>query len=266
MRVCIHGALGRMGRRLLAFAHADADLTVSAAVEFDGHPLVGRPVGPPAGVSDLDVELSTDLAAAMAQSDVAISFALPEPSVACAEVAAVAGVPCVVGTTGFSADQDARLGTIAGTVALVQAANFAIGVNVLFKIAEEVAARLGDEFDMEIVEMHHNQKVDAPSGTALRLAEGMARGGNRQLDTVARYGRQGHVGKRPPGEIGIMALRGGDVVGEHTAIFAGTGERIELTHRAQSRDLFATGALRAAKWIAAQAPGRYDMFDVLALR
>ena len=266
MRVCIHGALGRMGRRLLSLAAADPDLDVTGALEYADHPLMGQPVGAAVGVAELQVPLTHDVAAAVGSADVVISFALPEASMACLEAAAAAGAACVVGTTGFTAEQDAALDVAAAQCVLVHAPNFSVGVNVLFKVAEDLAERLGADFDMEVIEMHHNQKVDAPSGTALRIAEGLARGAGRDLKRAGVYGRQGDVGKRTREEIGIHALRGGDVVGEHTVVFAGAGERLELTHRAQNRDLFVTGALRAAKWTAGQSAGRYDMFDVLALR
>ncbi len=266
MRVCIHGALGRMGQRLLALAYADPDLAVTAAVEFERHPLHGKLIGPAVGVPGLDVDLTSDVGAALTQADVAITFAVPDASAACVDAAAAAGVPCIVGTTGFTADHEARLNAAAERIALVHAPNFSVGITVLAKIAEDVAGRIGADFDIEVVETHHNQKVDAPSGTALRLAEGLARGADLDLEQAGVFGRHGQVGKRRRGEIGVMSLRGGDVVGDHTVIFAGTGERLELTHRAQSRDLFATGALRAAKWAADQPAGRYDMFDVLQLR
>lgn len=255
-----------MGRRLLALAHADPELTVTGAVEAAGHPALGASAGAVLGEPSLEVPITDDVAAALAKADAVISFALPEATLACVAAAADAGVACVVGTTGLGKEQDAELSAAAGRIALVQAANFSLGVNLLWKVAEEVAARVGLEFDMEVVEMHHNQKVDAPSGTALRLAEGMARGAGRTLDEAGVYGRHGHVGKRTKTEIGVLALRGGDVVGEHTAIFAGVGERLELTHRATSRDNFAKGALVAARWTRGRTPGRYDMFDVLGLR
>lgn len=266
MRLCIHGALGRMGQRVASLAHADPAITLTGAIEHEAHALLGTPLGAAIGLPDVTLPVTADLAAAAGEADAIVSFALPEASAACVRAASEAGVSCIVGTTGFTAAQDAALAAAADRIALVHAPNFSVGVNVLWKVAEDLAARLGDAFDMEVVELHHNQKVDAPSGTALRLAEGLARGAGRDLARAAVYGRHGQVGARPPGEIGVMTLRGGDVIGEHTVIFAGTGERLEVTHRAQNRDLFAVGALRAAKWAHGQPPGRYDMFDVLGLR
>ena len=258
--------MGRMGQRLLALAHADPDFEVTGALEYAGHPSEGAALAALVGLPGLDVPLSSDPDAAVAAADAVVSFALPDPTLACVRAAAEAGVPCIIGTTGFTTEQDAALTPAADRIALVQAPNFSLGVNVLLKVAEDVAARIGAEFDMEVVELHHNQKVDAPSGTALWLAEGLARGVGRDLSRVVVYGREGQVGARSAEEIGILSLRGGDIVGEHTVVFAGVGERLELTHRAQSRDNFARGALVAAKWVGAQVAGRYDMFDVLGLR
>jgi 4-hydroxy-tetrahydrodipicolinate reductase len=258
VRVAIAGAGGRMGHTLLALAAGRPGLAVAAAFEAPGHPALGREVG---GVGGLRV--GADAASAIGSADVLIEFTLPEPSVEHVRIAADRGCAVVLGTTGFDAAQQAEITRAAERIPLLQASNMSVGVTVLTQVVEEVARRFGPAFDIEIVETHHRKKKDAPSGTALTLAGAAARGRGADLERWATYGRHGFVGERPDEEIGVMALRGGDVVGDHTVYFYGTGERLELTHRAQSRDAFAAGAVRAAEWISGRAPGLYSIRDVL---
>jgi 4-hydroxy-tetrahydrodipicolinate reductase len=262
LRVAVHGAAGRMGRALVELI-AQADLKLAAAIDAPGSPQLGRDAGELAGIGALGVEI-TDQLDAIAKADVVIDFSLP---------AALAGVlaaverhqkPLVLATTGLSPEQWAAVDGLAKRVPLVAAPNYSTGVAVLYHLAER-AAKLLPDFDLEIVEMHHRRKVDAPSGTALGLAEAAARGRDWNAREQSVYGRQGHPGARPDREIGVMTLRGGDVIGDHTLIMAGDGERLELAHKATSRVLFARGALRAARWLAGKAPGRYGMPDVLGL-
>lgn len=262
-RVAIAGAGGRMGRMLLNLASAHPDLTVTAAFEVAGHPVIGEDVGTLTGSGATGVAVTDDAAAALGASDVVIEFTLPEPSLEHLRLAAEHQCAVVLGTTGFSAEQQSEIDALTQKIALLQASNMSVGVTVLTQVVEDVARRLGAAFDIELVETHHRRKKDAPSGTALTLAQAAARGRGADLDTWATHGRSGIVGERPDEEIGIMALRGGDVVGDHTVYFYGTGERLELTHRAQSREAFASGAVRAAAWIAGKAPGAYSIRDVL---
>ncbi|MCY3020490.1 MAG: 4-hydroxy-tetrahydrodipicolinate reductase [Planctomycetota bacterium] len=267
INVCITGAAGRMGQRLIALCAEDPELRLACAVESPGHAAVGKDAGQIAGLGrELNVPV-TERIPAGGGLGVIVDFTLHAAAAQHAETAAALGVPIVIGTTGLTDDEKRRVAEAARRVPVLHAPNFSVGVNVLFKTAEMVARTLGEAYNVEIVEAHHNQKVDAPSGTALGLAEAIARGLNRNLKDVAVYGRHGLVGKRPPKEIGIHALRMGDVVGEHTAYFAIGGERVELTHKASSRDTFARGALRAAKWLVRsnKGPGMYTMAQVLGL-
>ena len=256
-----------MGTRLIALAAEDAELEIVGAIERQEHPAQGSDAGEVAGAGRLDVPISHDLAAALGNADVAVAFVNDPPvSVEQARLCAAARKPLVVGTTGMALEQDAEFAHQAAPIAVVKASNFSVGITVLLRLVEQASSLLGPTFDCEIVEAHHTRKKDAPSGTALSLAEAAARGRGWELSAVARHGREGLVGERPREEIGIHAVRAGDIVGHHTVLFGGTGEALELAHRAHSRDTFAAGALRAAKWVANQAPGLYDMRDVLGLR
>jgi 4-hydroxy-tetrahydrodipicolinate reductase len=266
-RVAIAGASGRMGQALIEAVLAAPGLALAAALDVARSPLEGRDAGERFGrVSGVTVR--SDIAAALAGADVLIDFTRPQGTMAHLEACARAGVAAVVGTTGLDDAQKARMAEIARRVPVVFAANMSVGVNVLLELVELAAARLGPAFDIEIVEMHHRHKVDAPSGTALALGEAAAHGAGVSLRDSAVMSREGHTGERRAGAIGFATLRGGDVVGEHTVVFAGAGERIELTHRATSRQNFASGALRAARFAAARrsegASGLYDMRAVLA--
>ena len=241
-----------MGRSLIEAVLADPGLVLAAAFDVPGSPAIGQRAG--------NLEISSDPASA-AGADVLIDFTRPEGTLAhLAHAKAM-----VIGTTGFSGPQRKTIEKAAGGLPIVMAANFAVGVNAAYKLAETAAAILGEGYDVEIIEAHHRHKVDAPSGTALQLGEVVARALSRKLAEVARHGRQGETGERPPRQIGFHAIRGGDIVGEHTVIFAGAGERVEVTVRSQSRMTYAAGALRAAKFLKGKPAGLYGMADVLGL-
>lgn len=264
-RVVIFGTAGRMGRMLVALAKQEPAFEIAAAVEAPGHPALGSDAGEISGCGTLGIPVTAAYEDLLGPDVVGIDFTRPEATLEHMRVAARAGAAMVVGTTGFAEAQEEELDRLARTIRSVVAPNMSIGVNVLLGLVRRAATALGGTFDPEIVEMHHRKKVDAPSGTALALAREIAGALGRDLGRHARYGRHGIVGERTGDEIGILALRGGDVVGDHTVIFAGAAERLELTHRAQSREAFARGALRAAAWVRDRAPGRYGMADVLGL-
>lgn len=257
MKVAIAGAGGRMGQALIEAVLADGELQLAAALEAAGSPAIGRP----AGALVIGAEL-----AALAAADVLIDFTRPEGTMAHLDACVAQGKAMVIGTTGFNEAHKARIAQGARRLPIVLSPNFAIGVNVVFRLAQTAARALGDAYDVEIVEAHHRHKVDAPSGTALKLGELVAAALGRQLPDVATHGREGEPGARPPKQIGFHAIRGGDIVGEHTVIFAGAGERVEVSVRSQSRMTYAAGALRAAKWLRGRGPGLYDMSDVLGLK
>ena len=256
-----------MGQRLIALCLEDPELKLTYALEHSGHPWIAKDLGTVSGLGrSLDVPVARSVCPNCGV-EVIIDFTIHSAATEHAEEAAELGLPIVIGTTGTNEREKERILNASKRIPIIHAPNFSVGVNVLFKAAEMVAGILGDGYDVEIVEAHHNQKLDAPSGTALGLAQAIARGLKRDLSQVAVYGRQGMTGKRPPKEIGIHALRMGDVVGDHTAHFAIGGERLELTHKASSRDTFARGALRAAKWLVQnkKGPGMYSMAQVLGL-
>jgi 4-hydroxy-tetrahydrodipicolinate reductase len=253
VKVAIAGAGGRMGRALIEALLADRELTLAAAFDVPGSAAVGSQIG--------GVTVAPDAVAAIRAADVLVDFTRPEGTLAhLAHAKAI-----VIGTTGFSDSQMKSIEEAAKRVPIVMAANFAVGVNAAYKLAETAARILGDGYDVEIIEAHHRHKVDAPSGTALKLGQVVAKALNRKLSGVARHGRQGETGERPAREIGFHAIRGGDIVGEHTVMFAGQGERLEVTVRSQSRATYAAGALRAARFLKGRAPGLYDMADVLGV-
>ena len=265
MRIAVAGSAGRMGRTLLEAVLRDPELELTAAFEQAGNAALGREAGELAGLP-CAVKLRADYAPALADADVLVDFTRPEGTLAHLEACVRLKKSMVIGTTGFGDAQRARIAAAARSIALVMAPNMAVGVNVTFKLAETAARILGDAYDVEIVEAHHRHKVDAPSGTALRLGEVVARALGRDLTACAVHGRHGDTGERDPKAIGFHAIRGGDIVGEHTVIFAGAGERVEITVRSLSRMTYALGALRAAKFLRDRQPGLYDMFDVLALK
>jgi 4-hydroxy-tetrahydrodipicolinate reductase len=255
-----------MGGRIIAMLHEADDFTLIGAVERPGNPRIGHDAGEVAGIGKIGIPLVGDLGTVMGEGQVVIDFTAPEATMAHVGIAACARVPVVVGTTGLGAADLERIKELSSTAPCVVSPNMSVGVNVLLKVLAEVASTLGEEYDVEIVETHHRFKQDAPSGTALKMAQVIAKTLDRELDATGIYGRKGLVGARSKEEIAIHALRAGDVIGDHTVIFGGMGERIEVTHRAHSRDNFARGALRAARWIIGRPPGLYDMQDVLGLK
>jgi len=265
MKIGIVGCAGRMGCMLVREVTQTEGCVLTGALERPGHEALGRDVGELSGVGPLGVAVSDDAVSVFAACEAVIDFTRPEATIAHAELAAQARAVHVIGTTGLSPDQEAALRRAAHHTALVWAPNMSLGVNLLLALAEQVAAALDESFDIEILEMHHRAKVDAPSGTALALGQAAARGRAVALDAVAVRARDGHTGPRPEGAIGFATLRGGDVVGDHMVIFAGEGERLELSHKAGSRRIFARGAVRAARWARCRAPGLYSMRDVLGL-
>lgn len=268
LRIVVTGAAGRMGRALVR-AVSDADgLVLSGATALVGDECVGLDAGLQAGTTEARVTIHDSLEKALdsrPRPDVVIDFTHPDASLEHARICAERGVALVVGSTGFSAGSKAEMAGRAQRIPIVMAPNMAVGVNVLFRMAGEVAKVLGDDYDVEIVETHHRLKKDAPSGTALRLCESVADALGLDPETDVITERNGFIGERPHRKIGMQTLRGGDVVGDHTVFFFGNGERVELTHRASSRSNFADGAVRASRWIVNQEPGLYDMLDVLGL-
>ncbi len=265
MRIGIAGAAGRMGRMLIGEVLATPGAVLAGGIDRADHPAIGADLGVLAGAPACDLPLGSDPSALFAAADAVIDFSTPAGVLAHAPLAKATTTALVVGVTGLTAEHHAALAVASGTVAVVQAANMSVGVNLLLGLTRKVAATLAADYDIEIVEMHHRHKVDAPSGTALALGEAAADGRCVALADVAVRVRDGHTGVRPAGAIGFATLRGGDVVGEHAVIFAAEGERLELAHKASSRAVFARGAVRAAMWTAGRSPGVYGMADVLGL-
>ncbi|EDP62136.1 Dihydrodipicolinate reductase [alpha proteobacterium BAL199] len=264
-RIGVFGANGRMGRMIVkAVAEADG-VTLAAASVRAGSADLGTDAGVLAGLSPIGLS-TTDRLDAVLATDVVIDFTLPDATLVHAAAAADAGTPFVTGTTGLSGEQEKTLETLSARIPLVYAPNMSVGVNLLLALVERVAAALGEPWDIEIMEMHHNRKVDAPSGTAIGLGRAAAKGRGRSFEDVAVLSREGHTGPRVPGQIGFATMRGGDVIGEHTVVFAGPAERIEIGHRAGGRHIFANGAVTAARWAAGREPGFYTMLDVLGLQ
>ena len=259
MKIAVAGAGGRMGRTLVELILGSGDLALSGALEAAGHPALGRDAGS-------GVRITADAAAALKSAGCVIDFTTPQATLAHLEACVGAKVPMVIGTTGLSGPERKRVAAAAERIAIVLAPNMAVGVNVLFKLAETAAKALGDAYDVEIIEAHHRHKVDAPSGTAIRIGEIVATALGRDLPSSAAHGRRGNTGERETKTIGFHAVRGGDIVGEHTVMFAGEGERVELVVRSTSRATYALGALRACRFLEGRGPGLYDMQDVLGLR
>jgi len=267
IKVGICGVAGRMGQRISHLALEADGLDVGGGVEYVGNPVVGKDIGEVIGVPALGVQVVDNVEDMVGNVDVVVAFtAPPEPTVVAAEAAGRAGVPMVIGTTGLSAEQVETMTESLKDVACVFARNFSVGITALTSLVEEAARILGGDYDPEIIEAHHRLKTDAPSGTAYILAEAVARGLDRNLEEVGVYGRYGDTGARTQEEIGVHALRAGDIVGEHTVMFGGIGETIQIVHRAQSRDTFAGGVIRSIPFAALADPGMYDMRDVLGLR
>ncbi|MCL1960347.1 MAG: 4-hydroxy-tetrahydrodipicolinate reductase [Desulfovibrionaceae bacterium] len=264
-RVAVAGATGRMGQMLIDAVRAAGDCQLAGALDQAGSPALGRDAGAFGGQAT-GVLVTSDLDAGLGNAQALIDFTRPEATVAHLAACRRLGVALVIGTTGFSEAQKAEIAAAARDIAIVMAPNMSVGVNVTFKLLEMAARALATGYDIEIVEAHHRHKVDAPSGTALKMGEVIASALGRDLKDCAVYERHGHTGERDPSTIGFATIRGGDIVGDHTALFAGTGERIEISHRSSSRAGYAQGSLRAVRFLAGKPPGLYDMFDVLNLR
>lgn len=266
IRIGINGAAGRMGKALVEASSGDPEVTLVVAAERPGSPSIGSDAGALAGIGTIGVPIVAGFDRAVGEVDVVIDFSQPAASIDCLSLCRSRGQRMVIGTTGFDPPQRQLIEEAAAEVAILCAPNMSVGVNLLFKLSEIAARALGDAADVEIIEAHHRHKLDAPSGTALRLGEVIAAALGRDLAQCAVYGRQGHTGERDRQTIGFETIRGGDIVGDHCVLFAGVGERIELTHRASSRATFALGAMRAVRWLMGRQRGLYDMQDVLGLR
>ncbi|HEY1747437.1 MAG TPA: 4-hydroxy-tetrahydrodipicolinate reductase [Xanthobacteraceae bacterium] len=266
MRLVIAGAGGRMGRALMHAIAATRGVTLVGAIEASDSAVIDRDAGELAGLGANGIKVTSDAAPLLKAADGLIEFTIPAATLALAELTSAAGIVHVIGTTGHSAEEEALLGKAAARAPIVKSGNMSLGINLLAALTRRVAQTLGAEYDVEILEMHHNKKIDAPSGTALMLGRAAAAGRAIELERHAARGRDGMTGARRGGDIGFAALRGGTVVGDHTVIFAGPAERIELTHRAEDRMIFARGALHAALWARGKKPGLYSMADVLGLK
>jgi 4-hydroxy-tetrahydrodipicolinate reductase len=265
MRIAIAGASGRMGRMLIEATTRDSAAVLVAALDRADAAAIGEDAGSFLGVRT-GVQISADADAALADADFLIDFTRPEATLAHLDICARHGVKMIIGTTGFSETQRARIAEASRDLAIVLAPNMAVGVNAVFRLLDVAARILDSGYDVEVIEAHHRMKVDAPSGTALRMGEVVADALGRSLAECAIYGREGHTGERAESTIGFSTIRGGDIVGDHTVLFAGIGERIEITHKSASRMPYALGSLRAARWLVDRGQGLYDMQDVLGLR
>lgn len=261
LKIAVNGACGRMGARVAALVLEDPQLKLTAALERNGHPLLDKDIGAIAGCGETNVKVTSTL---NADTDVLIDFSSPESTLAIAEVCAIKKVAIVTGTTGLNPQQLEKIKYFSRQIPCLVSPNMSVGVNVLFSLAAQMAQILGSEFDIEIIETHHRFKKDAPSGTALRLAEKICEATGRNTEKDVVHGRQGMTGERPANQIGMHAIRSGDVIGDHTVVFGSLGERIEITHKAHTRDTFVRGAIRAAKFVAQKSPGMYSMADVLS--
>ncbi|MGD9852719.1 MAG: 4-hydroxy-tetrahydrodipicolinate reductase [Nitrospirales bacterium] len=265
VRTIITGAAGRMGMRLVALAHEANGMTLAGAIEMKGHPSLGKDAGEVAQIGRAGVSLTDNLATCLSQADVVIDFTGPASCLMNLQQVVSASKAMVIGTTGFSDGELTQLKTLATKIPCVFSPNMSVGINVLVNTIGKIARSLGESYNIEVIEAHHNKKKDAPSGTALRLAEALAEGMEWDLKEVGVYARHGITGERKTREIGMQTIRAGDIVGDHTILFGGPGERIEITHRAHTRDTFARGALRAAEWVVKKPPGLYSMANVLNL-
>lgn len=261
MKLALHGATGRMGRTIARLAHEAGDVQIVGAICHDADPCCGKDLGELAGVGVLGVEVTSDVDAGLLGAEVVIDFSLPPALGSLLRYASKRGVALVSGTTGFTPEQERQLEHAAQTLPLLYARNMSLGIQVLAELVTAAATKLGPDFDIEIVEIHHRKKIDSPSGTAKRLADAVS-----EARTSAKhlYSREGQVGARTNEEVGVFGVRGGDVPGDHTVYMFGQGERIELTHRAGNRDVFAAGAIRAARWMRGRPPGLYSIKDVLS--
>lgn len=259
------GVAGRMGRAIFHLLNAEENVQVVGATEISGHPDMGKDIGLVSGSGEIGIQISAGVEDASSEADVIVDFTAPSSTLENARYAASNDKAMIIGTTGFSEEEKNELNDLSKSFPCVFSPNMSIGVNVMFEATKMLAQVLGDEFDVEIIEAHHKHKVDAPSGTALRLGEAAAEGLARDFNSVARFERYGAIGEREEKEIGMQTIRAGDIVGEHTVMFCGAGERIELTHRAMSRDNFAKGVVRAVKWVPGKPAGMYTMKEVLGI-
>ncbi len=264
LRIAIAGASGRMGRVLIEAVLAEPDCRLAGALDIEGSPALGQDAGAFAGRST-GVMITSDLRAGLSSAQLLIDFTRPEGTLAHLKLCRELGVKAVIGTTGFTPAQKAEIADHADHIALMLAPNMSVGVNVMLKLLDQAARALNQGYDIEVIEAHHRHKVDAPSGTALQIGEVLAAALGRELKDCAVYARHGVTGERDPSTIGFSAIRGGDIVGDHTVLFAGTGERIEITHKSSSRATYAQGSLRAARFLASRSQGLFDMNDVLGL-
>ncbi|MYA98547.1 4-hydroxy-tetrahydrodipicolinate reductase [Candidatus Poribacteria bacterium] len=263
MRVIINGACGRMGRLIVQGVTQQDDMEIVGAIEYPEHPQIGSDAGVVAGISEIGVAITGELNDALGNADVVIEFSKPEATLEHLKQVVDANKAMIIATTGFNPDELASVKELASQIRCVMAPNMSLGVNVMIQALELIAKALGDDYDIEVIEAHHNHKADSPSGTALRLAETVATALERDLDEVGVYGRHGIVGARPKKQIGIHAVRGGDIAGDHTVMFATEGEQLSVVHRAHSPEAFAKGAIRAARWVVDAPKGLHDVSEVL---
>jgi len=263
VNVIVNGACGRMGRLIIKGVAQQEDMQVVGAIEFAQHPEIGNDIGIVSGIGELDVKINSKLSDVIEKGDVVIEFSKPDASLAHLRQVVKTDKAMVLATTGFSSDELAEIHELAPKIRCVMAPNMSLGVNVMIKALELIAKSLGDDYDIEVIEAHHNHKADSPSGTALRLAETVANALGRDLEEVGVYGRHGIIGPRPKKQIGIHAIRGGDIAGDHTVMFATEGERLSVVHRAHSPEAFAKGAIRAARWVINASRGLHDVSEVL---
>jgi 4-hydroxy-tetrahydrodipicolinate reductase len=266
VRIVVAGARGRMGSRIVALSKEYEGLQLTGAFERKGNEDIGKDIGAISGIGAAGVTLEDGLEKVIEPSDVVMDFTNPEATLEHLKLSSAKGKAMVIGTTGFTKDHMEEVGRLTKDIPCVLAPNMSVGVNLLLRVLRDIAKVLGDDYDIEIVEAHHRLKKDAPSGTAMKMAQVIADAVDRNLDEVAVYARKGTIGERTRKEIGIQTVRAGDIVGEHTVLFGGLGERIEITHKASSRDTFARGALKAAAWVCGKSAGLYDMQDVLGLK
>ena len=263
IRVIINGACGRMGRLIIRGVTEQADMEIVGAIEFSGHPQIGSDAGVVAGIGEIGVAVTGNLEDVLENADVVIEFSKPEATLQHLRQVVDADKAMIIATTGYDPDELAIVEELASQIRCVMAPNMSLGVNVMIQALELIAKALGDDYDIEVIEAHHNHKADSPSGTALRLAETVAAALGRDLDEVGVYGRHGIVGARPKQQIGIHAVRGGDIAGDHTVLFATEGEQLSVVHRAHSPEAFAKGAIRAARWVVSAPKGLHDVSEVL---
>ena len=266
LNITVSGAAGKMGTRILSLANDHEEIKIVGALEYKDHPKIGSDIGEIAGIGNIGIPLSGDINDIKENVDVLIDFSSPETAVGITKAAAERGISMVIGTTGLSSEQTAAIKSETDKIPCVLAPNMSVGINLLLKVLRDIAKVLGDDYDVEVIEAHHRLKKDAPSGTAMKIAQVLADTLGRDLEETAVYTRKGLIGERTSKEIGMQTIRAGDIVGEHTVLFGGIGERLEITHKASSRDTFAGGALKAALWVIKQQPGLYDMQDVLGLK